>query len=44
MNTEQNAKEILDYCVNYLLGDMQLKDKKLEKAMLKEIKSMLETD
>jgi len=46
---ENKAKEILDYCIQYLTGDYELKEKdyknpkKLYKEMLKEIKFMIET-
>jgi hypothetical protein len=50
METENQAKEILDYCIQYLTGNNELKEKdyknpkKLYKEMLKEICFMLEND
>lgn len=47
MNDEQKAKEILDYCIDYLRDGefgFDKKEEKLYKEMIKEIKFMLTTD
>jgi len=44
MNDEQKAKEILDYCIDYLEHVDGKPDSRLYREMLKEIEFMLTTD
>lgn len=48
MKTKDKAKEILDYCLGYLvpmsIGRFKLANPKLIKEMIKEICFLLETD